>query len=328
MTRNNTSQTIICVISCAGTPKNIIVLKKCVASIRKALIKDINLSIVVTTNNVDHCIDKKSLLIQDVIVSEKRVGFVGINNAAVDKTIQKKSFYYLIINDDAWIDKHFFQNLIGFLKNKASLPSIIVPLIYGVGDEDIDSFGVEYFRTGFTKNSSRIRTQTTLASMSCLLIQTTFLKKMIQAYGYFLNPLLVWYLDDVDFSIRARAIGGVILKSSSLKAHHLRTYTWGRKSYLVMYYSFRNLIWIILTAWPVNIITKQLIRLFLWQLVVLTYCLIRFGPLLYIKIVYETIINIHTLLRCRRNTLKQYQRSFQFGSLFSSLEMRHDRLTF
>lgn len=328
MARNNKFIHVECIISCAGTPKNIVVLKKCIESLRNAAASTVRLSIVVTTNNSGHYIDQRALRIQDVIVSEKKSGFVGINNAAVKKTISQQSLYYLIINDDAWVDKNFFKGLCAAIRHHAPPPDVVIPLIYEGSTRTIDSFGVEYFRTGYSKNASSESVPTTLASMSCLFIRTAFLQKMVREYGYFLNPLLVWYLDDVDFSIRAHAIGARFIKNSRIIAHHFRTFTWGRKSPTVMYYSFRNLIWTVCTTWPKMVILKQLIRLLVWQNLVCVYCLIKYNPMMYPKIIWETMCNWNKLRQCRHQTLQTYRTSFRFESLFSLLEIRHDRITF
>ncbi|MFH0750159.1 MAG: hypothetical protein V1917_04595 [Candidatus Gottesmanbacteria bacterium] len=319
---------ITCIISSSGTLRVIPVLTRCITSIYKAKIKTITVRVVVTTNNAHHLLSSVKVHIHKIIVSPNKAGFVGINNRAVNKTIQQKSDYYLIINDDAWIDKNFFKNLKKIIQKRSVNREIIVPLVYESKGKNIDSFGVEYFRTGYAKNAYSKTISTTLASMSCLLIQYSFMKKMIDLYGYFLNPILVWYLEDVEFSIRANAVGATLYKNDSLVARHMRTFTWGRKSYMVMYYSFRNLIWTIYVTWPKKIIIKQLIHLLLWQNLVHIYCLIKYNPVMYLRIIWETILNWKKLTRCRNRTQKTYLSSFQFESLFSRLEVRHDILTF
>lgn len=319
---------ITCIIASSGTPRVIPVLTRCITSIYKAKTKTTTVRVVVTTNNADHLLSSVKARIHKIIVSPNNAGFVGINNRAVDKTIQQKSDYYLIINDDAWIDKNFFKNLKKIIQKDPTNREIIIPLVYESKGKNIDSFGVEYFRTGYAKNAYSKTIPTSLASMSCLLIQHSFMKKMVSLYGYFLNPIFVWYLEDVEFSVRANAVGATLYKSSALTARHMRTFTWGRKSYMVMYYSFRNLIWTICITWPKKVLVKQIIRLLVWQSLIHVYCLIKYNPFMYPKIILETVLNWKRLLRCRRQTLQTYRPSFCFESLFSRLEVRHDRITF
>ena len=319
---------ITCIIASSGTPRVIPVLTRCITSIYGAKTRTTTIRVVGTTNNSNHTLASIKTLIHKIVVSPDNAGFVGINNKAILKTIQKKCDYYLIINDDAWISKNFFVNLEKIIRTKSDYREIIIPLVYESEGKKIDSFGVEYFRTGYAKNAFSKTIFTSLASMSCLLIQYSFMKKMVNLYGYFLNPVLVWYLEDVEFSIRAAAVGATLYKNSSLVARHMRTFTWGRKSYMVMYYSFRNLIWTVCITWPQKILIKQAFRLLAWQTLVSIYCLIKYNPFMYPKIVWETMLNWKKLRQYRYQTLQTYRPSFQFESLFSRLEMRHDRLTF
>ncbi len=320
--------TITCIIASSGTSRVIPVLTRCILSIYGAKTRTTNIRVIVTTNNKDHVLSSVKAHIHKILISPSNAGFVGINNKAIKTTLRQKNDYYLIINDDAWINKNFFTNLETIIRTRRDHREIIIPLVYESKGKNIDSFGVEYFRTGYAKNAYSKTIFTSLASMSCLLIQYSFMKKMINLYGYFLNPILVWYLEDVEFSIRANAVGATLYKNSSLVAKHMRTFTWGRKSYMVMYYSFRNLIWTIYITWPKKILTKQMFRLFAWQILVSIYCLIKYNPFMYPKIIWETVLNWKKLRRCRLQTLPTYRPSFNFESLFSQLEIRHDRVTF
>ncbi len=318
---------VTCIISSAGYPKNLPVLSKCIRSLIVAKTNKTKLRIIVTTNNHKHLIEKNRH-IDHICVSPKSSGFVGINNAAVINTMRKKSDYYLIINDDAWVDRNFFHNLNKTVQIHPEHKDIVIPFIFDGSSTAVDSFGVEYFRTGYPKNASMETVQTSLASMSCLLLKTEFLKKMISSYGYFLNPLLTWYLDDVEFSVRALALGGNLYRDKTIVAHHLRTYTWGRKSYAVIYYSFRNLIWVILLTWPKRVIINNLPRIICWQILTCVYCLLKYSPLLYPKIIWDTCVHWRMLMKERKNILSKYKKINAFNAMFSSLEIRHDRVTF
>jgi len=318
--------TITCIISSVGNQKVLPILYRCIQSIRKAKTKNVHIYIVVTTNNPNHCIHNR--YIDYLYVSSPSAGFVEINNTAVKNTLHRKSDFYLIINDDAWIEKEFFKNLSISFQKKEDVGDIIVPYVYEKNTKRLDSFGVEYFRTGYPKNACLKNIPTSLASMSCLIIRTQFLKKMFSLYGYFLNPILTWYLEDVEFSIRSLTSGGVIHKDKSLVAHHLQTFTWGKKSYRVIYYSFRNLLWVMFLTWPKKIIIQNLIPILWWQFLVSLYCLFKYSPLLYPKILIHTFKKRGALLSERKRILSKYTSPEAFTSMFSLLTMRHKKLTF
>lgn len=319
--------TITCIISCAGYTKNIPVLRTCIDSLFRAKTARTKLIVVVTTNNVHHTITQDNT-IDYLFVSPKNAGFVGINNKAVTKTMRKRSDFFLIINDDAWVKSNFFTQLEIIKKRNHQRGDVLIPYIYASDKKHVDSFGVEYFKTGYTKNASSSTIPTSLASMSCLVIRTRFLKSMIASYGFFLNPLLKWYLDDVEFSVRALARGAVFIKCNSLIAFHQITYTWGKKSYFVMYQSFRNLLWVILLTWPSKIIKKNLFRIICWQVVQVMYCTIKYSPFMYPKILIDTMRHIKILKIKRKRILHQYKNVRFFNTIFSTLEVRHPRITF
>ena len=319
--------TITCIISCAGYAKNIPVLHTCIQSLFHAKTPKTKLIIVVTTNNTRHNIVQDNS-IDFLFVSPKNAGFVGINNKAVIKTIKKRSDFFLIINDDAWVKSNFFSQLEILEKQNDQKGDVLIPYIFASDKKRVDSFGVEYFKTGYTKNASSSTIQTSLASMSCLLIRTHFLKSMIASYGFFLNPLLKWYLDDVEFSVRALARDAIFIKCDSLIAFHQITYTWGVKSYFVMYQSFRNLLWVILLTWPTQIIKKNLFRICCWQVVQAMYCTIKYSPFMYPKILIDTMRHVRISKTKRKRILHQYKDIHFFNTLFSTFEVRHPRITF
>jgi len=314
---------ITCIITSAGTEKNLPLLYKCILSLRNAREKNTLVTIIVTTENQKHCIGKVRKLLNTIIVCPKYSGFVGMNNTALTNTIHTyPSDYYLFINDDAWIENDFFSELSNYINNSLSQPDVCIPLIYEMETKTLDSFGVEYFRSGYSKNSETTSIETTLASMSCLLIKTSFLKKILTLYGYFLHPLLAWYLDDVEFSLRALASGANFHKCEKLIVHHYRTFTWGRKSFFVMYQSFRNIIWIILLTWPKQIIKRNVLHIFFLQSLIILYSLIHYGPFMYPKIIIETIRNWKYILRYRRHAISKYKKNLIFDSIFSKLTLR------
>lgn len=312
---------INCVISSAATKRNLKVLTRCIQSLLSAKINNIKLTVIVTTTNQSPVLGNLKENIDKLMQTSSKLGFVGMNNNAIEKTISDfSSSYYLFINDDAWVQSNFFVVFSRMIR--LSKPDVLVPLIYEGDGPVLDSFGVEYFTSGYSKNALSTRIRTTLASWSCVLVKTTFLQKMKSAYGFYLNPLLVWYLDDVDFSIRALAIGGEIRKNVNLIVHHLRTFTWGRLSYTVMYHTYRNLLWIIFMTWPLHIILRFLPTIILIQGWNLTWSVSHFGPGVYIKIVLDTIKNFMILSVYRKKILAVYETGFDFTSVMSKYSYR------
>ena len=318
---------IICIVSCAGLPKNIPLLRRCLRSIHKAQYPFLHIYTVVTTNHNKRYIQQLDNLIDQIIVSPESAGFVEINNEAVEKTKTIQSDFHLFINDDAWINPNFFSEVRNIYESTQK-SDILVPLVYQQNSTGIDSFGVEYFLSGYAKNSSSLYTKTTLATMSCLCIKSVFLKKMIQTYGFFLHPMLHWYFDDIEFSIRALAIGGHFYKAPHLVAHHIGTFTWIKKSSFVIYQNYRNLLWTIILTWPKKYVYRYGCSIICIQTMLFWYSLLKYGPGIYWQIGKETIKNWEQLQLFRKRVIKKYPQSFVFETIFSPHRLRTKYGTF
>jgi len=247
------------------------------------------------------------------------ISFSQINNDAIERTLKYPSDYYLFINDDAWLEKDFFRKLVKAVKVK---PEILVPFIKTAKGDKIDSFGIEYFTSGYAKNSNYLLTKTELAPAACLLVKTSFLIKMKLSYGFYFNEILDSYLEDVEFSIRARGLGAKINKTENLIAYHMGSVSFGKKSRYVMFQTYRNIIWVILMTWPLKAILKNIISIIIVQGWVMFYGTVSYGPALYLKVITSTFLNLSKLLSLRKNIISAYGNSFKFQSVLSKYTFR------
>lgn len=305
---------VTCIITSAGTKRNLPLVLKCMRSLVQSAKKIVQLNIIITTENPQH-IFRRGKYFYKLIVAPNNSGFVGMNNAAIEKAMVFKPEYILLINDDAWVENNFFRE---FVKNvDREQADIYVPFTYEGNALQLDSFGVEYFTSGYSKNASAPDIKTMLASFSCALLRTKFLTKVKKTFGFYLNPILMWYLDDVEFSIRTLAIGGKIRKNNNLVVHHLRTFTWGRKSYFVMFQSFKNALWIILLTWPKKTILRNLPSVIFVQFLTFLYSIVFYGPLMYPKLIFDTLKNLKTILVLRNKIISSYDKNYDFMQVFS-----------
>jgi GT2 family glycosyltransferase len=309
---------IVCIIPSACTNKTLPYIKTCIRSLRTAEKGNVQLTILVVSANPQ----ARALLVNEDIdnfyLVDPSLGFAQMNNIAIEESLALyTSDYYLLVNDDAYVQKNFFAVLTHIVSDAA--PDIICPLVYKP-DGSIDSFGIEYFTSGFAQNSQSVTTNTTLAPASCVLIQTRFLQKMHRSYGYFLNPLLHSYYEDTEFSLRTLAIGGRIRKEKTLIAHHIGSASYGKNSLPVMFYTFRNLLWVIGLTWPKRYVLKYLPVIILTQGWFI-FCSIRDGGWwIYPKIMFETVKNISRLRQQRVSNLRAYTHSF--SAVFSPFWFR------
>jgi len=292
---------------------------ECLASLLKNS-RDVTFHIVITTNAVQlYMIPsfvkyKKNI---KVIRNTPQVGFSEMNNVAINYLMAHNSDYFLFLNDDVWLSSNFWSEF----KEHTKRSDIVVPLIMEADRKKIDSFGVEYFTSGYAKDSKKFENETTLATAACLLVKTVFLKKMRNNYGYYFNPILHFYLEDVDFSLRAFLSNAKIVKNKKMVCFHRGSSTSGKRSRFTMYQTYRNIIWVILMNWPARDILKYLPSILLVQSWVILYSTYHFGPLLYISALLSTIKNSPKLWKYRKRNLTFGGREV-FEKVFSKYAFR------
>ncbi len=313
---------ITCIVPSTCTKRVYPYLSKCISSLYdSAKLAEVKIFIIVVTENRNPVIGSLRRQIGKLLSIGRKVGFAKMNNFAIKKSLGlDKSDYYLLINDDAWVDKFFFKVFKDKVKGKD--PDIFVPLIYASDGKEIDSFGIEYFTSGYARNALSFDIETTLAPAACVLIKSSFLRKMKRLYGFYFNEILHSYLEDVELSIRAKALGGKIVKERKMKAYHVGSLSFGKKSYFVMYQTYRNILWLILLTWPFKNILKNILSIILVQGWVMYYSTRTWGPKLYLKVVWETFGKLPKLLALRKRILSCYSKDFNFQMLFSKYAFR------
>lgn len=236
-------------------------------------------------------------------------GFGEMNNIVLEKAYQDKSIdWVLLLNDDAYLQDDFFAQLSKTLSKPSKDTDLLAPLVLSARDtQRIDNYGVEYFRSGYAKNNHQLNVKTTLASAGCLLVRRTFLEKMKQEYGFFFNPLYYYYLEDVDFVIRAAMIGGRVIRGKQLVAYHYgSSSSGGYKNEFSLFHTYRNTIWVMLCCWPMRSILRNIPNILLVQAWVFLVCSVKHGLHVYLKIWVQTVRNWPLLMKYRKQTCAAY----------------------
>ena len=157
-----------------------------------------------------------------------------------------------------------------------------------------------------------------LLNGSCLILSKTLVEKICRKYGYLFYEKYYYYMEDVDLSIRLRAMGLKILKAPELICYHYasssRKLLKPRFNYLI----FRNTLWVIVLTWPFQIILKNIVLIFCVNSYVLcqdTNILIYLTSI--VKFCIETLYNGKELCADRKRNLNEYPQNFNFESIFS-----------
>lgn len=325
---------IVCIIPTCLRKKSLTTLRLLIKSLRNSSegILKVKLEFV-TTNSLK--IDGFRSFLYDIGIKsdefainqcKKTAGFSEMNNLVFTKYVGSSPDYFLLVNDDVWVNQDFFKNFLKMIKKKSV--DIVAPLLidanilYTQKQVVIDSYGVEYFKSGYAKNSTGLDNKTQLATAACLFLSGRAVESMRESYGFVFNDFLYFYLEDVEFSIRARMLNFAISKVDTMIAYHFGSTTSGKKSYFTMYQTYRNILWLIILTWPTKFIIRNSINIFIVQVWVILYSIKSFGIRMYLKIILDTLINFKQLKVLRNKTIKNYKRDTEFGLLFSDLLFR------
>ncbi len=285
-----------------------------VNSAKKAKVK---LFIIIVTNFEDIHLGNIYNKIEKVIKVTGDFNFSKMNNQAIVESLDKyKSDYILFMNDDAWVSPNFFKI---FRQNTVLIKfDFLIPILYkDETRQKIDSFGIEYYSSGYCGTTSDIDTATTLASCACLFVKSNFLIKSRKKYGYFFNELLGSYYEDIEFSIRAHGINGKFIKDPNLVGYHIESFTSGHRSRYVFYKSYRNIFWVVIMSWPLKEILKYSFSIFIVQCWFIIYGFLKFGPGFTLRIFLETVMHVIGILQFRKNILSSYSKSFKLETILN-----------
>ncbi len=300
---------------------NLPYLSSCVDSLKKAVYKEVELKIIVVSENPYGRKTVKKLKIDEYCFSKKGSGFSGMNNSGIEKAFEKNQpDYFLFINDDAWVSQNFFKTFLSVVKREN--PDVVIPLVYNSLKTKIDSFGIEYFASGFSKTANNLRITTSLASGSCFLAKSTLLKGLKKKFGYYFNPIFYYYMEDVEFSVRVRSLDAKFIRSRSLVAYHYGSVSSGNESYFKHFYAYRNLIWVILLTWPTKIIFNNLFKILIFQGILILWLTSKFGIKIYPHILFSTLTNLKKIFLLRKTTIGSYNKGFIFDTILNSHILR------
>ena len=293
---------IVVIIPSTCSDNKVPQLKSCLTSLTERHSNEILLDTIIVSNYKNNSAKISKLKVSKKIFVKTNTGFGEMNNIAIEKAIEiYNPDYILFINDDARVDKNFFKAFLKLFKIKN--PDIIIPLVYEEGSEKIDSFGLKYFSSGYSSTVRTINEKSKFVSGSCFAANSTFLIKMIGKYGYCFNPHLYYYYEDTEFSIRAISMGGKIIQSKNIIAFHHSSYNYTKNKNFKFYYSYRNLLWLIILTWPLQLILKNIFKIIIFQFLVFWMLTFKFGVQMYFKIIQETVHKYKFLLLQRKNNI-------------------------
>lgn len=245
----------------------------------------------------------KNLLIK-VFITELNQGFTGAVNNILD-VISKDGFSgFLIINDDACVEKNFF-NFLKITNNK-----VITFLIKH--QNKIESYGLNYFKSSLAFPNKDLNKVSADICGTCFYVPKKIVKEQLKKFGFFLNPLFFAYAEDLELSIRLKRLNKKVVLYKETTVYHKGSLTAKRGSFYQLFWGFRNLIYIIILHWPVKLVLKNIFLIILGQFYILLLSFKKLYFLLYPKIIWHILKNISLLLFLRKKYDQECFNIFDF----------------
>ncbi len=250
-------------------------------------------------------LDKKSNLSIKVFSSKINFGFTGAINQVLSVTQKMEFDGYLVINDDTWIKEDFLYLLLK-IKEK-SLASFLIKK-----KQNIESFGLNYHHSGLAFPNLDCSKDPKYFCGTAFYVSQKLVKKMFNKFGFFFNPLFFAYAEDLDLSILLRRLGENISFKNDLLVNHVGSRTAKRGSFKQLFFGFRNLNYVLILHWPVEILLKNLFLVILGQCYMILLSLKKGYFLLYPKIIFQILKNIKFILWMRKKYAKECRYPFSF----------------
>lgn len=213
-----------------------------------------------------------------MLLSEN-TGFAIAVNKGFKYAIQNNYDYTLLLNNDAYPEKSFVRNLTeAIMKNNKRFAISSLMLCYN--DKSlIDDFGDEYNILGYAfqnktghKASSIVKNEIVFSACGGASIYNNEIVKKI---GY-MDEHFFAYLEDIDFSYRARLHGYLVETCKNAICYHLGSATSGSKyNEFKVRISSRNNIYLIYKNMPNFQIVVNFLPILLGSLVKLVYFIIN-----------------------------------------------------
>ena len=200
-----------------------------------------------------------------VLINHINKGFApAVNDGILYARATVKPDWYLVLNDDAYIDKDFFVRLMPQIRSD-TYDAVSCGINTLTGERE--SVGLLYSSAGiaFPRRREISEKETRLFSGTCVLLSGTLVENELKRHGYVFNPHFFAYAEDLELSLRILHDGGKIYISNNALVVHEGSQTAKRGSFFQLYHGYRNLVLVVLLMWPWSTIFWRLPLLMIGQ---------------------------------------------------------------
>jgi GT2 family glycosyltransferase len=178
-------------------------------------------AIVVDNNSNDGSLEEAKKLFSNItfVKNEKNLGYAAGNNVGIRHAIEKGSDYVLLLNNDTKVASNLFKIMMASLEDNEKI-GIASPVVFKGDSKDIWFSGgkINWFlmKAVHTVNNNQKRVaDSEFISGCCMLVNRVVFEKIgLLDENFFL------YLEDVDFSFRAKKAGFRCVVLSNCQIYH------------------------------------------------------------------------------------------------------------
>jgi GT2 family glycosyltransferase len=201
-----------------------------------------------------------------LVVNKNNLGFAGGVNSGIRHAIDQGFEYVALLNNDAFVDKHWLKHLVAAVSSSDS-NGIATSKIVSSDNSHIDSTGDMYTVWGlpyprgrgeFVSNNYDNDTTIFAASGGASIYRLNMLKEI----GLFDYDFFAYY-EDVDLSFRAQLAGWNIVYAPKAVVYHQIGATSGKIRGFTTYQTIKNLPWLLIKNVPGPYLYKVLPRFML-----------------------------------------------------------------
>lgn len=247
-------------------------------------------------------------------------GYAGACNKAVKEFLKQKEEFLCVMNSDVFIDSKFTKSLRQILQEASDDPSIglFQPALYfNSSYTRVENVGIAYYASGLAFQASRNSAQT-LCNGACMFVRKSAIEFLQRQDGYVFEEMFWSYAEDVEISLRLRSTGWKTCVYGNLKAVHLQSASFGRRSVQSLFLYARNLLWILLMTRTRRQWIFHFPFIIIGQLRICIQFLLHGRPDTYLRLLLETYKQkeklIHKRIQWREKQMVDVTSTYQLGA--------------
>ncbi len=193
----------------------------------------------------------------ELVALPSNIGFAGGVNAGITQAIEKGADYIALFNNDAIADKHWLENLIGYLDKHLKTGIVTSKILEGDGNH-IDSTGEMYTIWGLPYPRGRGERSSVIYDQDAVVFGASgaaslYRAKMLKEVGLFDKDFFAYY-EDVDLSFRAQLAGWKVGYQPKALVYHQIGATTGDIKGFTTYQTMKNLPWLMWKNVPARLL--------------------------------------------------------------------------